>query len=181
MLYVWFGTVTGKDEKSKYYVDSIDVMFDAFFEEKWTDNDWAKHIVEKIDKSKLISPKIVDSPWLGIIPITQISGGAKELIMMNNIQDVVYDGNNMGDNCFESLLELTKTKDIAIELYYSPQFNWVDGARVMSLRTGKMLNSRREWGLDYLSTDFTDKKRLEEIDWHINVNKNRLSFGEIDF
>lgn len=34
MLYVWFGTITGKDEKSKYYVDSIDVMFDAFFEEK---------------------------------------------------------------------------------------------------------------------------------------------------
>lgn len=58
MLYVWFGTINGKDEKSKYYVDSIDVMFDAFFEEKWTDNDWAKHIVEKIDKSKLISPKL---------------------------------------------------------------------------------------------------------------------------
>lgn len=43
-----------------------------------------------------------------------------------------------------------------------------------------MLNSRREWGLDYLS-NFTDKKRLEEVDWHININKNRLSFGEIDF
>lgn len=181
MLYVWFGTITGKDEANKCYVNTIDSIFDSFFEESWTDNDWAKRIIKEIDRSKLLYPKVIESPWLGITDIFKISGGAKALIMMNQIQDVVYNGNSMGDNCFKYLLELSKTKDIAIELYYMPRFDWVEGAKVTCINSGNIITSRKAWGLESLLYNCGAHARLEEIDWHIKLNKDRLSFGEIDF
>lgn len=45
--------------------------------------------------------------------------------MMNIAPDVIYDGDNLGDNCWPLFLELGKTKDIAISLSYFPQFDWI--------------------------------------------------------
>lgn len=42
-------------------------------------NDWAKRVIKEIDKSDLVAPKVVESPILGQIPYTWISGGAKLL------------------------------------------------------------------------------------------------------
>ena len=37
----------------------------------------------------MIAPEVVDSPWLGMIPITKISGGAKQLIMAKAVKGIV--------------------------------------------------------------------------------------------
>ena len=50
--------------------------FDAVFEDAWMDTDLTRRIIKEIDKSTLIHPRVIDSPFLGPITPREISGGA---------------------------------------------------------------------------------------------------------
>ena len=103
MLHVLFGEIDVETAPIQYIYD-IDVMFDYHFKDSWMENEFAHRVVEEIDESKVIAPKIIESPVLGTIIHEWISGGAKQLIMMNSEPNVVYAGNNIGDNCWPLLL-----------------------------------------------------------------------------
>ena len=114
MLYAYFGSID-EDTAPLQYVAHIDAWFDGYYEESWMD-DWAERVISEVDKSKLLYPSVVESPWLGTIPTVKISGGAKQLIMAKNISGIVFNGNNFGDNCFPLLLELSFGPMVARQL-----------------------------------------------------------------
>lgn len=142
MLNVYFGKIDFKD-KPNYVVQSIDAMFDYYFEENWMTCDWAKYIIKEIDRSEIVQAKLIDSPLLGTIPYTWISAGAKSLIMMNADQGLMFNGNNMGDNCYPYVFELARTKDIYMFLEYLPDFEWKEDYVVVCLNDNQLITDSR--------------------------------------
>lgn len=182
MLHVYFGEIDPNDmgKAPRYYIHDIDGFFDGYFEESWMQNEVAKRVVQEIDNSELIAPKIIESPVLKTISHECISGGAKQLIMAYNIPEVVYDGNNFGDNCWPLLLEISKEKDIAISLSYFPFFEWVDGVQVHIINTDKLVDSFKEFNLAHIgnTTEYFD---FYSVNWCINVDTTKFELEEIDF
>lgn len=55
-------------------IRSVDHYFDLNYEFKWFDNDLNKKMILDIDKSKVITPNIIESSVLGTIPPQWLSG-----------------------------------------------------------------------------------------------------------
>lgn len=181
MIYVLYGTII-RDNAPRQYIHDIDGYFDGYFSEEWVLNDWSNKVLSMIDKSKFIAPKIVESPVLGTISHEWISGGSKQLIMMNMFQDVVYDGDNLGDNCWPLLLELGKTKDLMMSLSYYPVFNWIDGGEVKAINTEETVRDFKSFNKGHLLTEDRNKEfEFSQVSWPLPINTSRFELGEIDF
>ena len=170
MLYVYFGSID-LSTAPREYVAMIDGYFNHYYEKDWMRGGWAERVIREVDKSKLISEEAVSSPWLGVIPITSISGGAKQLIMAKAVKGVVYNGDNFGDNCFPLLLELSKDIDIQMSLYYYPDFEWVDGAQVTILNTGRVVDNDRDFAVYHMQDKAIGFTAFDEVMWPIEINK----------
>lgn len=179
MIYIAYGVINQKTAP-RYYIHDMDGYFDGYFEDSWMKNDIAKRAISEIDKSELIAPKVIESPILGQIPYTWISGGSKIIIMMNIAPDVIYDGDNLGDNCWPLFLELGKTKDIAISLSYFPQFEWIPGGLATSLDTGRIIHNFDEFADEFLRSSL-DTREFDDIDWPIKIDTEKFKPDEIDF
>lgn len=170
MLYVYFGDINW-DTCPLEYVYNIDKMFDFAFESSWTDNEFSKRVISEVDRSTLISPKIIDSPWLDIIPITQASGGSKQLIMADATDGLVFNGNNFGDNCYNLLYEISKTKDIAMSLTYFPDLDKLPADfTAFIINSNKVVTSSREFTASHMSDKNLSEVDFKDVDWHINVD-----------
>ena len=75
-----------------------------------------------MDSSDVIDVRAIKSPVLGVIPPTELSGGAKTLLLIKNCPDEVFNASTCGDNCARFILELAKEKDITINLRHIMDF-----------------------------------------------------------
>ena len=169
MLYVYWGSIDW-EKAPRAFVMSSNSFFDAHYTDEWLTDGWAKRVIEEIDKSSLIAPKVVDSPWLDMIPITQISGGAKTLIIANAVDGIVINGNRMGDNCWNLMLELSKKKDIQLVCEYCAIFDWVDGAEATFINNGTVVNNYSDFNdmrFELLNSNVTSH---DSIKWPLPVN-----------
>ncbi len=181
MIYVLFGTIK-RSTAPRQYIYDIDGFFDGYFEEQWTDNDWADKVLFEVDGSKFLAPKVVESPVLGSISHEWISGGSKQLIMMNCEQNIVYDGDNLGDNCWHLLLELGKTKNIMLTLSYYPKFDWIDGESIYIINHGTVVRDFQSFNKGHLFTEDRNKEfDFYEVDWPFPIDKTRFALEAIDF
>lgn len=181
MVYVKFGLINW-DTAPRQFIYDIDGFFDGYFEDHWIDDYWAPKVLQEIDKSKFIAPKVVDSPMLGPISHERISGGSKLLIMMNNIQNIVYEGDNLGDNCWPLFLELSKQKDFMISLSYFPIFKWVDGATVIDIDTGEKATNFDQFNTMHLrSPNMNNEYEFDAVKWPLKIDKSIFELEEIDF
>lgn len=115
MLHILFR----EDEREVRYTDSY---FNNNFQDEWMEDELVKQIIRDIDGSDLISAQIVLSPVLGAIPVTQISGGAKAVILMLKMPELLIHGNSCGDNCAEWITKVGKMQDINVHLTYPMRF-----------------------------------------------------------
>ena len=75
-----------------------------------------------MDSSDVIDVRAIKSPVLGVIPPTELSGGAKTLLLIKNCPDEVFNASTCGDNCARFILELAKEKDVTINLRHIMDF-----------------------------------------------------------
>ena len=80
MLNIIFG-------KTDDVVYNTSLYFKNVFDSRWLEEADVKQMIKDIDKSEVLSSHAIDSPVLGIIPPTSLSGGVKALILINEIQD----------------------------------------------------------------------------------------------
>ena len=182
MLHIYFGEIdpNNMENAPRYYIHNIDAYFDGYFEEEWMQNDIAKRAVKEIDNSELIAPKIIESPVLKTISHEWLSGGTKQIIMSYNIPEVVYDGDNFGDNCWSLLLEISQEKDIAISLSYYPIFKWVSNIPVHIVNSDKIISNFKEFNLEHLSIG--DKYfEFNNVNWGINIDTTKFKLEDFDF
>ncbi len=116
MLNIFFG-----DMPEAIYNTSV--YFDNTYDESWFEDDFARRVIKKIDKSDVIDSGAIDSPVLGIIPPERIAGGTKTLLLIKNCHDQVFNASTCGDNCSDFLLELAEKENITINLRHIMKFN----------------------------------------------------------
>ena len=92
------------------------VFFKNTYEKEWLLEEETKQMILDIDKSKVLGNGAIESPVLGIIPPTSLSGGVKTLILISHIKDKIFNASNCGNNCAFWLLKIAKEKDITINL-----------------------------------------------------------------
>ena len=111
--------VFGKIDNVIYNTSSY---FKNTYRPDWILNDTAREMIMDIDKSTVLSQGAIESPVLGIIPPTALSGGVKTLILIDHIGDKLFNASNCGDNCAKWLLKMGKEKDITINLRHVMDF-----------------------------------------------------------
>ena len=117
MLRIFFGNYEAEN-----YIPTPDPYFDNTYEDEWLEDDLSKEMVQDVDNSTLVGPNLVQSPVLGSIPVTRLSGGVKTLILISHDPDHVYNASACGDNCAKWLLKLGRKADILVRLGYLMNF-----------------------------------------------------------
>ncbi len=98
------------------------VYFKNTYEDEWITDELSRNMIQDVDRSTVISARVIDSPVLGGITPRELSGGVKTLILINKMPDMIFNASACGDNCAKWLLEMGKTKDITINLRHLMDF-----------------------------------------------------------
>lgn len=118
MLNIIFGDHAG-------VVTNPAVYFKNTYQDEWITDELSRKMIQAVDKSTVISERIIDSPVLGAITPKELSGGVKTLILINNCPNKIFNASACGDNCAEWLLEIGKEKDITVNLRHIMDFGEV--------------------------------------------------------
>ncbi len=138
MLNIYYGELD-----SEKYIYNPDIFFNNQYEDEWIMDDLSRKMILDIDKSKVISPNLIESPVLGSIGVEKLSGGVKTLILLNYDSEHIFNASACGDNCAKWILEIGKRKDITIRLGYLMDFGEGD-LEIKVLNTGKIVKSIAE-------------------------------------
>jgi len=115
MLKIYFGEMPGS-------IYNTEVYFKYSYEDEWITQPLVKKIIKDIDKSEVLDRCLIDSPVLGKIPPSMLSGGTKTLILMLNEPDKVFNASTCGDNCAKWILEIAAQHDLTINLGHLMDF-----------------------------------------------------------
>lgn len=123
MLKIYFGDMEEAIFDTSNY-------FDVTYEDDWITSEFGKKVIKDIDKSDVIGENCIQSPVLGQIPPTSISGGTKTLLLIYNEPENVFNASTCGDNCAKWILEIAKEKDIVINLRHFMHFGFKAGEKL---------------------------------------------------
>ncbi len=119
------------------------LFFKNSYERSWLSEELTRQMILDIDKSVVLSDGAIDSPVLGIIPPTGLSGGVKTLILIDHITDKIFNASNCGNNCASWLLKIAKSKDITINLRHIMNFG-NDDFEIKIQNNGKIVHNMSE-------------------------------------
>ena len=114
MLYITF-------KKSKDVLMFVDNYFNLNYDDAWLADPFVQEMILDVDGSRVINNEVINSPVLGMISPTELSGGVKALILMLKENRVVW-ATACGDNCAKWIIEISKKKDITICLSHIMEF-----------------------------------------------------------
>lgn len=86
---------------------------------------------------------VIDSPVMGKIPPTGLSGGVKTLILIANEPDKVFNASTCGDNCAKWILKLAEKQDITINLRHLMDFG-EGGFTIHIMNNGQVIHTMKE-------------------------------------
>ena len=89
------------------------VYFKNVYDEEWITQPLSMQMIEDVDQSTVLDNAVIDSPVLGKIPPVNLSGGVKTLILINNIEDRIFNASTCGDNCAKWLPSFMKMDETA--------------------------------------------------------------------
>ncbi len=149
MLKIIFGEAAGAVYHPPTY-------FDNRYEDEWITDPLSVKMIKDIDNSDVISAHLIQSPVLGAIPVRDISGGVKTLILMAfDKSGKIFNASACGDNCARWIAELGRQKDLTINLHHVMDFSEVAEFEALIMNTGKTVHSYEE----YLNEALTIKER----------------------
>lgn len=136
MLNIFFGNMPEA-------IFNTSVYFKNAYEDEWITDPIAKEMILDIDKSVVLGNAIIDSPVLGKIPPTSLSGGVKTLILIKNETDKIFNASTCGNNCAKWILELAKEQNITINLRHIMNFG--QGTFIIHIiNTDEIVHSMKE-------------------------------------
>ena len=107
MLSVIFGDNEGTIMNTSTYFKNV-------YEDDWITDAFSKDMIKDVDRSDVVSARVIDSPVLGGISPRELSGGVKTLICIYRMPDKIFNASNCGDNCAKWLLEIGEREDVTI-------------------------------------------------------------------
>lgn len=115
MLKVYFG-----DMPDVIYNTSI--YFKNQYKKDWITSPKGIAMIHDVDSSEVLGSGAIDSPVMGIISPTSLSGGVKTLLLIDHVPEKIFNASNCGDNCSNWLLKLGEEKDVIINLRHIMDF-----------------------------------------------------------
>ncbi len=119
------------------------VYFKNVYEDIWITDPVAKEMIFDIDKSVVLDGAVIDSPVMGKISPTSLSGGVKTLILMKNERSRIFNASTCGNNCARWILKLAETDDLTINLRHLMDFG-EDTFDIHILNTDQIVHSMKE-------------------------------------
>lgn len=110
------------DVDSERYVFNPDVFFNNNYEEEWITESLSMQMILAVDDSKVLGTGVIDSPYLGLIPVERLSRGVKTLILMEHDSEHIFNASACGDNCAPWILKIGQEKDLVIRLGFLMDF-----------------------------------------------------------
>jgi len=149
MLKIIFGETAGAVYHPPTY-------FDNRYEDEWIIDPLSVKMIKDVDKSDVISAHLIESPVLGPIPVKDISGGVKTLILMAfDKSGKIFNASACGDNCAKWIVNIGRQKDLTINLHHVMDFSEVFDFEALIVNTGKIVYGYEE----YLREALTIKER----------------------
>ena len=119
------------------------VYFKNTYEDDWITDELSREMISDVDRSVVISARVIDSPVLGAITPRELSGGVKTLILIAHEPDKIFNASTCGDNCAKWLLRMGKERDITINLRHLMDFGKEDFL-IHILNTDQIVHSMEE-------------------------------------
>ncbi|MBR3317052.1 MAG: DUF4869 domain-containing protein [Atopobiaceae bacterium] len=92
------------------------VYFKNTYLDSWFDDEFVRRMIKSVDKSIVLGDALIQSPVLGKIAPTQLSGGVKTLILIYYKPELVFNASTCGNNCAWWILRMASKRDITINL-----------------------------------------------------------------
>jgi len=127
---------------NQYLKDRLDIL----------EHDFSRRIIAEIDKSTVLSSRKVQSPFLGEISGTELSGGTKGVLVMRfvtKVHNYYFRGEGFGSNCVPYMLEVAETVDIKLSLSHLMEFP-VDGVALYIENSDRLVTTYNEYFADYV-------------------------------
>lgn len=81
-------------------IQLVESVFDNNYEDEWLTDPLVQEMILDVDKSTVVSSRIIDSPVLGAISPRELSGGVKTLILLAfDDTGAVFNASSCSDNC----------------------------------------------------------------------------------
>jgi len=136
MLNIYYGDMDG-------VIFNTSVYFRNVYRDEWITAPLSIEMIRDVDNSEVLSEGVIDSPVLGKIPPTGLSGGVKALILVENMPDKIFNVTNCGDNCAKWLLRIAEDKEVSVNLRYLMHFG--DGYfNIRILNNNQIVHSTKE-------------------------------------
>lgn len=136
MLNIFYG-----DMKEAVYNTAAYFKYD--YEDSWIIDPFVKEMIQDVDRSTVLDSGVIDSPILGKIPPTGLSGGVKTLILVKFEKDKIFNASTCGDNCAKWLLKIAASEDHTINLHHLMEFG-EEPFQIRILNTDQVVCSMRE-------------------------------------
>lgn len=136
MLNIFYG-----DMKEAVYNTASYFKYD--YEDEWIIDPFVKEMIRDVDQSTVLDSGVIDSPVLGKIPPTGLSGGVKTLILVKFNKNKIFNASTCGDNCAKWLLKIAKDEDRTINLHHLMRFG-EEPFSVRILNTAQIVHSMEE-------------------------------------
>lgn len=121
---------------------NLDIYFNHWYDKEWFKDPMVKAMVKDVDLSDLLDNGTTISPVLGPIPITEISGGVKSLILALKTDMMIY-GTAMGDNCSAWLAKIGKMKDV--DICFEHPMKFTTDLDAICVDTGRIIKTPKDF------------------------------------
>lgn len=135
--------VFGDTENSIYHPPTY---FDNVYLDEWITDPFSVEMIKDIDKSDVIGPHAISSPFLGSISTKDLSGGVKTLMLMQfDRSGKIFNASVCGDNCAKWIFEISKEKELTINLHHVMDFGSCEGFEAYIINSEKKVSSYQEY------------------------------------
>ena len=120
--------LTGEKMLSIYYGDMPEAIYNTAvyfantYEDRWITKPLSVEMIRDVDKSEVVGPNLIESPFLGPITPLQLSGGVKTLMLIDNDRSRVFNASTCGDNCAKWILKMAERRKVVINLRHLMDF-----------------------------------------------------------
>lgn len=134
---------------SIYYGEMPEAIFDTatyfrnVYKPSWITSSLSVEMIQDVDKSKVISGSVIDSPYLGMITPEQLSGGVKTLILIEKDHNHIFNASTCGDNCAKWILKMAENRKVVINLRHLMDFG-KGPFNILVLNTGTKVHNSLE-------------------------------------
>lgn len=145
----------------KAAIHSTSDYFDINYDPEWITSEFGRKVIADVDQSTVVSSSIIESPIFGPIPTRRISGGAKALLLMEFTDGIIFNASACGDNCAKWILDISRRKDLTINLRHIMDFGDETFDAVI-LNTGQEVHNMKEFVYVCIEEMFKDEEYVLE-------------------